>query len=234
MKKFISLFAMSLMLSGCYIDIGGIVDIINSNMNTSENNNSRPDQIISGDSNAKGLTGTDYLNYYSDVSGCEYFPSTGDRKMLVVPVMFKGESLSNSSQVLKDLDLVFNGSEESTGWESVSSYYFESSYGKLNIDADVYDKFITLDKTVSQVANLGYEYDDPTIYVVDYVHNYLKDKLDLTQYDSDDDGFVDGLWLVYGNGSYSNYFSSSSAIEDLLWAYTYTYYLHNTIHVYLN
>ena len=65
MKKFISLFAMSLMLSGCYIDIGGIIDIINSNINTSENNNSRPGQIISGDSNAKGLTGTDYLNYYS-------------------------------------------------------------------------------------------------------------------------------------------------------------------------
>ena len=160
------------MLSGCYIDIGGIIDIINSNMNTSEN--SRPGQIISGSSSEKGLVGSDYLNYYSDISGCEYFPSTGERKMLVVPVMFKGESLNNSSQVLKDLDLVFNGSEESTGWESVSSYYYESSYGKLNIDVDVYDSFVTLDKTVSQVANLGYEYDDPTIYVVNYVHNYLK------------------------------------------------------------
>ena len=221
MKKFISLFALSLMLSGCYIDIGGIIDILNSNMPNDNNGGNKTSQIVSGSSKEKGLVGTDYLNYYSDISGCEYFPSTGNRKMLVVPVMFKGESLRNSSQVIKDLDLVFNGSEESTGWESVSSYYYESSYGKLNIEADVYDEFINIDKTVSQVANLGNEYDDPTIYVVNYVHNYLKDKIDLSIYDSDKDGLVDGVWLVYGNGSYSNYFSNSSAVEDLLWAYTY-------------
>ena len=223
MKKFLSIFALGLMLSGCYVDVSNIIDIINSNLPvTSESSNERPSQITSGSSLNKGLTGNEYLRYYTDISGCEYYPSTGNNKMLVVPVMFKGETLKNSNSVLKDLDLVFNGSEESTGWESVSSYYYKSSYGKLNIDADVLDYWVTIDKTVSQVANLGYDrYTDPSIYVLNYVQNYLKDKIDLKEYDGDKDGFVDGVWLVYGNGSYSNYFSNSSAVEDLLWAYTY-------------
>ena len=138
MKKFLSIMALGLMLSGCYIDVSGLIDVINSNLPViSGSSNDRPTQITSGSSLNKGLTGNEYLRYYTDISGCEYFPSTGNNKMLVVPVMFKGESLNNSSSVLRDLDLVFNGSKESTGWESVSSYYYESSYHILNLQLDL-------------------------------------------------------------------------------------------------
>ena len=217
MKKILLMGLLSVMLSGCIIDIGGIIDI----MTTSSSNN-KTSQIISGNSKDKGLTGVEYFKYYSDVSGCKYFPSTGNNKMLVVPVMFKGESLSDSNKVLSDLDLVFNGNESDTGWESVSSFYKESSFNKLNIEADVLDYWITIDKTVKEVANLSYnDYDDPSIYVLEYVYKYLENKIDLKEYDNNSDGFVDGVWLVYGNHSYSNYHLESDNIENLLWAYTY-------------
>lgn len=218
MKKILTIGLLSFMLSGCVIDVGGIIEIINSN-NVSNN---RPSQIISGDSNKEGLKGVEYLNYYSDVSGCQYFPSTGNNKMLVVPVMFKGESLSDSAKVLNDLEIAFNGSEDETGWESVSSFYKETSYGKLNIEADIYESWVTIDLTCVEVSNLSYDkYDDPSIYVLDYVYDYLKTRIDLTQYDSDKDGYVDGVWLVYGNHSYSKYKYKSDELESLLWAYTY-------------
>ena len=190
MKKILLMGLLSVMLSGCIIDIGGIIDI----MTTSSSNN-KTSQIISGNSKDKGLTGVEYFKYYSDVSGCKYFPSTGNNKMLVVPVMFKGESLSNSNKVLSDLDLVFNGNESDTGWESVSSFYKESSFDKLNIEADVLDYWITIDKTVKEVANLSYnDYDDPSIYVLEYVYKYLENKIDLKAYDNNSDV----LWMVFG------------------------------------
>lgn len=206
------------MLSGCVIDINGIIDI----MTSSNISNNKTSQIISGDFKNKGLTGREYYEYYTSVSGCEYFPSIGNNKMLVVPVMFKGESLNNPDQVIDDLKIAFSGNEKETGWESVSSYYSESSYGKLNIEVDVYDSWININKTVREVASLSYdEYEDPSIYVLNYVHEYLKNRIDLTKYDSNSDGFVDGVWLVYGNHSYSNYSYKSDSIESLLWAYTY-------------
>ena len=87
-------------------------------------------------------------------------------------------SLNNKDKVLSDLNTIFNGSELETGWESVSSFYSETSYGNLNIEADVLDYWITIDKTCNEVANLSYnEYDDSTIYVLDYVHHYLKNQI---------------------------------------------------------
>ena len=219
MKKILVLGLLSFMLTGCIIDIGDIIDVMNSNNNYTSNKTSLN---LSGNSSEEGLKGIDYLDYYSAVSGCKYFPNKGNQKMLVVPVMFKGESLNNKDKVLSDLNTTFNGSELETGWESVSSFYSETSYGNLNIEADVLDYWITLDKSCNEVANLSYnEYDDPTIYVLDYVHNYLKNRIDLTQYDNNSDGFVDGVWLVYGNHSYSEYQYESDELENLLWAYTY-------------
>ena len=59
MKKVLLMGLLSVMLSGCVIDIGGIIDIM-----TSSSSNNKTSQIISGDSKEKGLTGTEYYKYY--------------------------------------------------------------------------------------------------------------------------------------------------------------------------
>ena len=81
--------------------------------------------------------------YYT---GMHSGPSTGDVKMLVIPFNFAENSsvYTNSNaagQKLKeDLNKCFFGSAEDTNyWESVSSYYKKSSYGKINITGTVTD-----------------------------------------------------------------------------------------------
>ena len=56
MKKILLMGLLSVMLSGCIIDIGGIIDIM-----TTSSSNDKTSQIISGNSKDKGLTGVEYF-----------------------------------------------------------------------------------------------------------------------------------------------------------------------------
>lgn len=234
MKKFLLIGLISVLLSGCSILID-FNDILNDILSNEVTNSTPSNNVITstsvttlekdGDINTIGLSGEEYLDYYSQVSGCEYLPSVGNPKMLVVPVLFKDTTASSliksSSQVLSDLDKAFNGTSNETGWESVSSFYNKSSYGKLDIDADVLDYWITLDKTILEIMSLnGTQYLDPTWYVVDYVVNYLKNQgMDMKKYDTNSDGFIDGIWLIYGSRNYTN--ANSVLTSNFLWAYTF-------------
>lgn len=75
-------------------------------------------------------------------------PSVGDTKILVIPVQFTdylaediaktetnaGRGADNASE---DIRKVFFGEAEETQWHSLRSYYYESSYGKLNFNGIV-------------------------------------------------------------------------------------------------
>ena len=60
-------------------------------------------------------------------------PSTGDVNVLVIPIDFYDYPRENVTVSLMDLHLTFFGKDDEVEWESVSSYYYKSSYGKLNI-----------------------------------------------------------------------------------------------------
>jgi M6 family metalloprotease-like protein len=70
-------------------------------------------------------------------------------------------------------------------------------------------------------------YYDPTWYVVDYVVNELKNKIDLKEYDNNSDGYIDGIWLIYGRDNYTKLSFPSLDEQDILWAYT--YWEHNNV-----
>lgn len=60
-------------------------------------------------------------------------PHTGNPKMLVIPVDFYDAPASTSLhnyQITSNIKTAFFGSENDNYWESVSSYYSKSSYGK--------------------------------------------------------------------------------------------------------
>ncbi|MBR2958465.1 MAG: hypothetical protein IKC19_02385, partial [Bacteroidales bacterium] len=80
------------------------------------------------------------LQQYGDLNGMTYgLPSIGNSKALVIPVSFidyKAPIMMKS-----DLEKAFFGSSSDTGWESLSSYYYKSSYGKLNITGTVLDVY---------------------------------------------------------------------------------------------
>jgi len=225
MKKVLLIGILGTLLSGCSI----MIDFRqNSNQNSTPIITSK-DVIVEkpGSIEQKGLKGTEYLDYYGDIYQCEFFPSVGTPKMLVVPVLFSDTNINslmyNSSKIFSDLDKTFNGNNEDTGWESVSSYYKKSSYNNLEMSADVIDSWITLDKTLQEIMNLDVKtYKDPTWYIVDYVVEELKSQgMDMNEYDSNNDGFIDGIWLVYGERNYSHWSNQNDDIANFLWAYTF-------------
>ena len=167
--------------------------------------------------------------------GYEILPSTGNQKVLVIPVYFKDYSPSSCVDdpdlALQNIEKAFFGDTEDTGWESVKSYYYKSSYGKLNLDGMV-TSWCPLNKTLEQVATLS-SYNDPTIWVLRNAVEWFKKSYPekVSEYDQDKDGYIDSVCLVYPNDYYDSSYKQiydrkypievTEAIENLLWAYTY-------------
>lgn len=147
--------------------------------------------------------------------GYRYLPSVGNSKILVIPVQTKDDSFTS-----KELSLIqkgFFGSSDETGWESVSSYYRKSSHGLLNITGEV-TPVITLSMTALELdaANIKAQKNDKnyTDVILDSVLTVVKDKryANISDYDTNSDGFIDAVWMVYS--------PSSNSDSDLFWAYT--------------
>lgn len=144
-------------------------------------------------------------------------PTTGNVKILVIPVDLGDNPATD--EMRNNISKAFFGTEVDTGWESLSSYYKESSYGKLNISGSVTPWF-TPSKSPSYYAN--YEDDDDystgSTLIMNEALNYFKNSYNYSDYDSNKDGYIDAVYMIYnydigGNGSYVE--------EDFYWAYTY-------------
>lgn len=141
-------------------------------------------------------------------------PSTGKVKGLVVPIDFPDYAISNT----KYLKLY-------PEYQSVKSYYYNISYGKLNLEFDVMDWY-RLPKESKYYASLKQknEYDErPGIAeIIKVVLHDLQKKINLKDYDSNNDGIIDCLYLIY------NHPISYVGTDDFWWAYQYYFIYNNT------
>ena len=154
------------------------------------------------------------LRNISKSFGKSHLPSTGNSRILVIPYEFTDAKFTYTD--LAKIENAFFGSSKDTGWESVSSFYNKSSYGKLNISGEVTPK-INSNMTVSQFeildANATRNNETLTDTILDQCLDLLiKNGMDLSSYDSDNDGYIDAVWIVYS----ADYNQDS----DSLWAYT--------------
>lgn len=159
--------------------------------------------------------------------------SQGKYNILVIPVEFSNDKFTD--QELIDLESVFNN-QKNTGWESVSSYYNTSSYGKLTMTFDITGK-ITLpntysyyEKQASEQATDGENLDGGNI--VSLALDMLDQRgFDFSNYDYDNDGYIDGVYIIYSapidyNGDYYwayVYNIDSETKYDGLYAYRYLF-----------
>ena len=142
-------------------------------------------------------------------------PLTGSPKLLVIPVWFtdSSEYVNNKYQVREDIEDAYFGSPETTGWNSVSSYYQTLSNGKVNITGTVADWY-----ECGQSASY-YAYSETTTVqlVKDATNYYFSHTNDSRRdYDYDGNGYLDGVMLIYAAPDYQSY-----AIGSNLWAYCY-------------
>lgn len=151
-------------------------------------------------------------------------PSLGNPKVLVIPVDFTDYGAEKDMK--SDLQTAFFGTSEQTGWESLSSYYYKSSYGKLEITGTVTDVYHT-EKSSTYYSN---KYGDsngngnPEYEIIKGALDYFDETIDYAQYDSDNDGMIDALYIVYTAPVSYNTPGSTEEKSDFWWAFTYEYY----------
>ncbi len=149
-------------------------------------------------------------------TGHVVMPSTGDINVLVVPIIIRGYEETATESYLSLLDEAFNSTSPlKGGYPSIHTYYEESSFGKLNIHADILnwvdlweygllsDNVTAGNLTQNQLINALRRLMDNYVY---------KQDLDFSNYDSDKDGYLDQVYFVYSAYDYHT-------LEDLLHDY---------------
>jgi M6 family metalloprotease-like protein len=149
-----------------------------------------------------------------DVLGGGCMPNKGNVKILVVPVTFSNldsASWAYTAADLKRINDAFFGAASDTSWESLASYYKKASYGQLNISGAVTPVY-----TVAQTTD-QFESNGSAQAVVGGLDNWLiSNGFTPKDYDSDGDGYIDGIELVYKTDKKN----SSEGGKDIWWNYT--------------
>lgn len=178
------------------------------------------------------ITDANYDEYFGDNGGNDVddlffsgLPTTGSVKALVLPVAFSNYSFTEKK--LNDLAKAFNGSAADTGWQSVSSFYRISSGGKLDLSfeiADVYTMNITSRQFGEQYVNYynGEGTEEPVDGLLDTILAYYDGKYNYSDYDLNEDGCIDAVYLIYAAPIV--YDSTGNESDDLWWSWqTYSY-----------
>lgn len=154
--------------------------------------------------------------HYYDLA---YMPTHGNPKLLVLPIAFKDTNRflnEEQKETIKErLNLLAFGTSEDTGWYSISSYFEEESFGACKIEGEVADWYQS-----------NYNYD--SVNSTDITNTLIKAAINdwrsknpdkIKDFDSNGDGFMDGVLAVYGGPNYKNAPGRSRSNTNM-WAYT--------------
>lgn len=141
-------------------------------------------------------------------------PSIGDVNILVIPV-HTFNSKYNTKQVKDDIYKAFFGDEddEDLGFYSLSQYYYQSSFGKLNIKGVVTDWFDLESQT--NLKNNGEITQGNNGTIISEILTKATDwaiktqGIDIKDFDQNQDGSIDSIWLVYDHLNYFNQYAMS-------------------------
>lgn len=154
--------------------------------------------------------------YNRNIYDIDAMPSNGTQSMIVIPIWFNDSKnyINNSMKdtIKDDLEDAFFGTEEETGWESVKSYYYQDSYGKLELNGIVTDWY-NCGRNAKNITETSV--DQVVIDAVKWFKNSYDG--DIKDFDLDNNGYLDSVCLIYG---YPNCETIDSSNENL-WAYVY-------------
>ena len=154
------------------------------------------------------------VNDLSDyIGGC---PTTGSPAVLVIPVEFSDVTAQSKGYSIDVLENVFEKGGE-VDYYSVYDYYYISSYGQLDLDITVLDEWFRPKYNSSYYYNATYDYYGEQVeigdqLVMDEALAYLEGKMDLSRFDSDNNGMIDAVILIN---------TLDVGEEDFYWAYRY-------------
>lgn len=144
------------------------------------------------------------------------FPTTGNRKLICILIGFPDKPFTKSKE---DFEALFNQVNYSTGGAtgSVKDYYLENSYEKLNLSITVAGPYISSSNMSAYGANNSSGSDTgPRELVSEAILAADKD-VDYTQFDNDNDGNVDGVYVIY-----AGYGEEAGGGSDAIWAHAWS------------
>ena len=178
--------------------------------------------------------------YVKDVSdqgdylgGC---PTTGDVNVLVLPIEFSDKKASSEGYSIENIKTAFNGKKASSDlkYPSVSEFYKTSSYGKLNLNFDVLDKWYSPSKKSTEYIKMSENQNPDQIIINEILKNLINVGKDLSKYDSDNNGIIDSIVVIntldinydvtlqwayrYWNYSYADVKYDGLYMQDYLWS----------------
>ena len=199
----------------------------NSTVQSSSSSSSNTSSTSSSSSDKKGYYQADtssfrieahpYMDTFSSYSSVSHgMPSTGNVNILVFPVYFSGTT--DTVPTSNDIDVInkaYFGAKADTGWESLASYYETSSYGKLHIGGSVTEAYKD-SRTSTEFMNAS-NYSGSGKVICDLISDILVfNKIVPSNYDSNNDGFIDAVELVY----FTNQPLYDAGGDDIWWAFT--------------
>lgn len=150
---------------------------------------------------------------YRDVDSKQYVENRGDQKVLVIPTYFSDEPMNATLANAEFIETSFFGSNVDCKWRSFAGYYEEASFNQLHYSGHVCHEWYPCEYTVAQVlAN-----NELSKTIASKALEWFKlqyPTFDWTGYDSDEDGTVDSLYIIYA----SDYVDNNSS----LWGYRWT------------
>lgn len=148
-----------------------------------------------------------------NVANWKFTPSKGEVPLLVIPIITPGDEKLATEHNWNMINKAFFGDSTSLNFESVHSYYYKSSFGQLDIKGGTTGYFspATVDSSYNTMS--GYN-EDGVFNLPQLALNWAEKEynINLADYDSNHDGYVDGIWFIY--------LHSASSTNSMTWAFT--------------
>ena len=136
-----------------------------------------------------------------------------NQNLLVVPIEFNDYAFETGAKTR--IEKAFFGTNEDTGWESLKTYYYKSSYGKIVFGGTVLPIYKpTNDSTYYANLKTDGNFSGDYALLKEILINY-DSTVDFSKYDTDSDGCIDSIVLVY-SVPYNH--------DSDWWAWVYQYY----------
>ncbi len=227
-KKYISLLLLPMLLTGCsnkikleFVSYSSFVEEQDLMVDRDDDyfySQKETSPVSYKDGTVNSLS--DFLANYRSGNARESIPTTGDRKLLVIPISFTDSDKTNQDEKTIFLQNAFFGENDHTNYYSVAGYYNSSSYGQLRITGEV-APWYNIDVSATDLLASSKSYMTKSSMVVAKAVDYLKENsdIDFSSYDTDEDDNIDGIYAIYDHP-----YNDESTKDHLFWAYThYTY-----------
>ena len=191
----------------------------NTNNNTNTNIITNNGKGLPQSSN--GIYDVDFTkgNYVQNVTDQGYYidgcPTTGSPAVLVIPVEFSDATAQSKGYSIANIKRIFCGTD--IPYYSVHDYFFISSYEQLDLDITVIDSWFRPKNNSRYYENATYDYYGSQVaigdqLILDEALAYLATIMDLSQFDSDNNGVIDAVVMVN---------TLDIGDDDFHWAYRY-------------